>query len=80
MNNGRPKCEKGKIYHSNCDYDYSGEIFKHFYFNMPKSKMTKENFKPRNLKAKKDLVRFDQREFANETSGLLSFGHLYVPD
>lgn len=31
----RPKCEKGKDYQGNCDYDFSGEILKHLYFNMP---------------------------------------------
>ena len=41
---GRPKCERGKEYLKNdCDYDFTGEIFKHFYFNMKKSGITKEN-------------------------------------
>ena len=77
---GRPKCERGKEYHNNCNYDYTGEMFKHFYFNMKQSGITKNNWKPRNLNAKKTLVRFDQREFADESSGLFKFGHLFVPD
>ena len=32
---GRPKCERGKIYHSNCDYDFTGELLKHLYYNIP---------------------------------------------
>ena len=55
-------------------------MFKHFYFNMKNSGITKDNWKPRNLNAKKTLVRFDQREFADESSGLFKFGHLFIPD
>lgn len=36
-----------------CSYDFTGEMLKHFYFNMPQSKINETNWKP---KAKSPMV------------------------
>ena len=55
-------------------------MFTHFYSNIPQAKETQQNWKPKNLQANEKLTRFDQREFAEEKSGLYKYGHLYIPE
>lgn len=75
----KPKCERGKNQNNVCDYDFAGEMFHHLYSNIPEAKETIDNWKPKNKNATTNLTRFDQREFADEDSGLYKYGHLYVP-
>jgi hypothetical protein len=52
LTNNRPKCELQEKMNDNCNYDFSGDMLTHFYFNNTKSGVTKDTWKPRDTNAK----------------------------
>ena len=74
--------KQGEGFHLGCNYDWTGEMFKHLYSNIPISGIDTSNWNPKNATWKRDeMLVFDQSEFTEDyqNAALLDRGQLFIP-